>query len=418
MKEFSVIVLAAGKGKRMYSNIPKVLHKICGMPMIYYPIKTLISLKHYIKQIIVVVGYKSEDIKKNLDEFFPKENIEFAYQKELLGTADAVKVALEKIKFENVLILCADTPLLKKDTLLYFIKDYLEGNSVCSIITSKLSYPNQLGKIIRDDNQEIMGIEEQLDSKKRDIEVNSGIYIFNKEVLEDNLKKIQIKPKKKEYFLTDIISIIYREGFKIRSFSSTEPEEIFGINTRDDLIFAENIIRRRLINQFINNGVYFLDKDSVFIQEGVKIGKDTVIYPFTFIEKNVIIGKNCSIGPFIHIREGTRISSNTQVGNFLELVRCKIGKNVKAKHFGYLGDTVIKDNVNIGAGTVTANFDGKKKNKTIIDKEAFIGSDTILVAPVKIGKKSLTGAGSVVTKNVKPNTVVAGVPAKFLKKVS
>jgi len=417
MEEFSVIVLAAGKGERMNSNTPKLLHYICGMPIIYYPIKTLNTLGRYIKQIIVVVGYKSEDIKNTLKGFF-KDDIDFVYQKNLLGTADAIKISLKKVKFKNVLIMCADTPLVKKETLISFIKDYLKNNFVCSIITSKLNYPNQLGKIVRDENQEIMGIEEQLDSKEKDVEVNSGIYIFNKDILENNLKKIEINPKKNEYFLTDIISILYKEGFQIRSFSPIEPEEIFGINTKSDLSFAEKLMRKRLINQLINSGVYIMDSDFTFVQEGVKIGRDTIIYPFTFIEKNVIIGENCSIGPFIHIREGTKISSNTQLGNFLEIVRCRIGKNVKAKHFGYLGDAILKDMVNIGAGTVTANFDGKRKNKTIIGKKAFIGSDTILVAPVKIGEKALTGAGSVITKNVKPNTIVVGVPAKFFKKIS
>jgi bifunctional UDP-N-acetylglucosamine pyrophosphorylase/glucosamine-1-phosphate N-acetyltransferase len=288
---------------------------------------------------------------------------------------------------------------------------------------------NDLGKIVRDTDGKTMAIREKIDLDKLDkgegsfpmqngfAEVNSGIYAFDRNALFNNLIKIKKNKNKKEYFLTDIIEILYNEGHKVSPYVLNDNEEIFGINTRRDLYIAEGMLRKRIVESYIDRGVKIIDPQSTFIEDGVKIGKNTTIYPFTFIEKNVIIGNNCSLGPFLHLREGSRVLSSTHLGNFVEVCRSKLGREVTMKHFCYLGDTVVKDNVNIGAGTVVANFDGRKKNKTVIEKDAFIGSDTILVAPVKVGKGAKTGAGSVVTRNVKPKTVVVGVPAKELRKI-
>ncbi|MDP2922891.1 MAG: sugar phosphate nucleotidyltransferase [Candidatus Omnitrophota bacterium] len=422
MKDFTAIVLAAGKGVRMKSPLPKVLHKIRGKPLIGYVLEELAALK-FIKQIIVVVGYKGKEVESYVKENFPKASC--VYQKKLLGTADAVKPTQHKVKYNNVLILCADAPLVTRKTIFSFLHSYVTQNLPCSLITAYVESTNEFGRIVRDDSGRVKAIVEKIvleDNKKTNQlrkdtkEVNSGIYAFDRETLFENLNAIQINPNKREYFFTDIVEIMYNRGYRIGACSLSDPQEMLGINNQRDLCMAEKILYKRVVDKFLDEGVRIIDPQSTFIDEGVRIGKGTIIYPFTFIQRNVIIAANCVLGPFIHLREGTYIAAGTHLGNFIEICRSRIGKNVRAKHFGYLGDTTVGDNVNIGAGTVVANFDGKNKNKTAISKNAFIGSDTVLVAPVNVGKYAVTGAGSVVTKNVKPRTIVVGVPAKLFKK--
>lgn len=417
MRQFTAVVLAAGRGERMKSPLPKVLHDLNGLPLIHYVLRELFSFKRYIKQIVVVVGYKGKDVQGYVEKNF--RGVDFVYQKEVLGTAHAVGCAGGKVKYGDVLVMCADTPLITSKAISLFISSYLKEKTDSSLITAYLDENNELGRISRDSRGQIEGIKEKIELKEdEDIkEVNSGIYLFDRQVLFNNLKKVEKNKKKGEYFLTDIINILYKQGNKVGTYILENNEEILGVNNRRDIYKAAVILRKRLIDKFIDKGVIIFDYQSTFIEEGVKIGQNTIIYPFTFIEKDVIIGNNCSVGPFARLRRGTRIEDFTQLGNFLEVCRCKVGKHVKIKHFSYLGDTQIGDNVNIGAGTVVANYDGVKKNKTRIDKDVFVGSDTVIVAPVKIGKGAVTGAGSVVTKNVKPHTVVVGVPAKVLKKI-
>jgi len=424
MKEFSAVVLAAGKGERMKSSLPKVLHKICGRPLVYYVLRQLLDLKGYIKEIVVVVGHKREAVEKEVASQFPaaiKAKIKFIRQPEMLGTADAVKTASQKAKHSNILVVCADSPLITAKTLSSFIAFFLKKKLSCSVLTADVPKGSSLGVISRDASGRIMAIEEKCGLALEGCgcvseEVNSGIYCFKRAQLLENLVKIKKNQKKGEYFLTDIVEILYKQGISLDTYFAQDSKEVLGINSKKDLYAVQGIIRRRIVEEFIDKGVDIIDPDSTFIQAGCSIGKGTIIYPFTFIEKGVIIGKNCSLGPFIHLRGESRVGDDTQVGNFLEINRTSIGKNVRIKHFGYLGDARIEDNANIGAGTVTANFDGKSKNKTHIKKGAFIGSDTILVAPVKVDNAAVTGAGSVVTKDVKARETVAGVPAKPLKK--
>lgn len=422
MKDFTAIVLAAGKGVRMKSSLPKALHTLRGKPLVGYVLDELTSLK-FIKQVIVVLGYKGKEVEKYIKDNFPKAIC--IYQSKLSGTADAVKTVEGKVKFNDALILCGDAPLITRKTLLKFLEDYTAQNLLCSIVSANVDNANELGKILRDDTGKIKTIIEKVVLQdnanarrlSRDLkEANSGIYVFDRETLFENIKSIQINPVKREYFFTDIIEILYNRGYKIGSYFINDCEEILGINNQRDLCAAEKILYRRAVDRFLEEGVRIIDPQSTFINEGVKIAKETIIYPFTFIERDVIIGARCVLGPFIHVREGTRIAANTHLGNFVEICRSRLGKNVRAKHFSYLGDAAVGDNVNIGAGTVVANYDGKNKYKTIISKNAFIGSDTVLIAPVSVGKGAVTGAGSVVTKNVKAKTVVAGVPARLFKK--
>ena len=423
MNNFTVVILAGGRGKRMNSTLPKALCDLLGQVLIYYPLKEVLKLKRYLKEIIVVVGYKAEIVEAEVKKSFPNETkIKFAYQKKMLGTANALDVACKKINSDNVLVLCTDTPLISFQTLKNFISSFLAKKLVCSILTAELKGDNSLGVILRDKKGRVRGIKEKIsfDSKSiREViseEVNSGIYCFKSKTLKENLSKINKSNRKKEYFLTDIVEILYNNQEKLSTYSLDREDEILGINNQKDLWKVNKLMRLKVLETLVTRGIKVIDPDTTFIEEGVKIGKNTTIYPFTFVEKGAIIGTNCSLGPFVRIRGNSSIGDGAQVGNFLEINRTQIGKKVRVKHFGYLGDARIADRVNIGAGTVIANYDGKVKHKTNIGEGAFIGSDTVLVAPIKIGKGAVTGAGSVVIKSVKSNTVVVGVPAKPLKK--
>lgn len=423
MNDFTVVILAGGKGKRMRSASPKALCSLLGQALIYYPLKEVLKLKRYLKEIIVVVGYKAKMVEQEVKKSFPgKQKIKFVYQSKMLGTANALAVAYKKIKHNNVLVLCTDTPLISAGTLKSFISSFLKKKLSCSVLTADVSDENSLGVILRDKEGKVRGIREKISLKFCRMrgfvseEVNSGIYCFKKYSLKENLPRIKKNKGKKEYFLTDIVEILYSRGERLDTYFLDRAEEILGINNQRDLWKVNKLMRRKVLEEFVTKGVKVIDPEVTFVEAGVRIGKNTVIYPFTFIEKGAIIGNNCSLGPFVRIRGDSSVGDNAQVGNFLEINRTQVGKKVRIKHFGYLGDTRIADRVNIGAGTVVANYDGKSKHKTDIKEGAFIGSDTVLVAPIKVGKGAVTGAGSVVTKNVKPNTVVAGVPARKLKK--
>ncbi len=425
--KITAIVLAAGKGKRMKNPLPKVLKEACGQPLIYYVLKQFCQIR-VIGQIIIVVGYKGNLAEEEIKNICKKElkslsgKIKFVRQSQMLGTADAVKAALGKIKHEEVLVTCGDNPLIKAKTLSSFISYSRRKRLDCSILTSFLDKKNQLGTIIYDHQGKIKAIKEKISKRKlgknsqTSGEANSGTYYFAKKGLSENINKIKKNKQKKEYFLTDIVEIFYNQAKRIESYSSQDPSEIAGINNLFELQFAEETIRIRIINRLTEKGVIIVNPQMTVIQESVKVGKNTLIYPFTFIEKDVIIGSNCFVGPFVHIRKGTRIKNKVRVGNFLEINRTNLGKGVTAKHFGYLGDSVVSDGVNIGAGAVVANYDGKNKHRTYLKKGSFIGCDTVLVAPVVVGKNAKTGAGSVVTKNVGENQTVAGVPARPLNK--
>ncbi len=400
----------------MKSDIPKVLHSICGRPLLGYVLDLVRDLK--IDKVIVVLGHKQEEVKKSLKT----KAMKLIIQKRLLGTADAVKKAISALKnFKGtILVLYADNPLLKKETVRQLLEHHIKNNLDATLLTAELNKPKGYGRILRDKYSSICGIAEEKDTddyQKEIKEVNTGVACFKMQSLQEGLKYVRRNNFKKEYYLTDIISILYKKGYFIDALKLSDISEALGINSRVDLVEANRIMQRRINEELMNKGVTIVDPDSTFVGFGTKIGQDTTIYPFTVIESNVKIGKHCFIGPFAHLREGTQIKDGVVLGNFAEVVRSKIGTETLAKHFCYLGDSRIGDKVNIGAGTVTANFDGKKKNITIIKDRALIGSDTVLVAPVKIGKRATTGAGTVVVKNknVSDGTTVVGVPARILK---
>ncbi len=417
MKNIAAIILAAGEGTRMKSSTPKVLHPICGKPMVQYLIDIINSIG--IKKIIIVVGHKADLVRKYL------KGIKFVKQEKLLGTADAVlkakSILLKDKKVNSVLVFYGDIPLLTPETLRKIIERHLSTGSACTLLTSRLKNPTGYGRIMRSSGDRIVKIIEEQDAsiyEKVVEEINVGVYCFNKDNLFASLGKIRPNNRKKEFYLTDTVEILAKSNLLIDSVSTDDAEEFLGVNTRNDLIEAEQVVRRRVLNNIMQKGVTIIDPANTYVQEGVAIEKDTVIYPYTFMENDVNIGSRCSIGPFVRLRSGTVVEDEVSIGNFVEIVRSRIGKHTKIRHKCYIGDTVIGKRVNIGAGTIVANYDGKHKYKTIIEDGAFIGTGTILIAPVKVGAGATTGAGAIVTKNknVPAGKTVVGVPAKILKK--
>ncbi len=413
--EIAVIILAAGKSTRMKSGLPKVLHKLCGRPMLNYVLDLVTALKP--AQTVVVLGHKQELVR----QFLPG-GVKIAIQKKLIGTADAVKTGLGALKGlpGTVLILYGDNPLLKKETLKKLIDYHQQNNSDATLLTAQLKKPSGYGRIMRDKYSSICGIVEEKDADEvqRDIqEINTGIMVFNKEKLAAHLGLIRPQNRKKEYYLTDIIGIFAQKKYLVDSLKVADPQEALGINTRAELAQANRLMQKIINDKLMREGVTLVDPDSTFINYGTRIGQDTVIYPFTVIERDVRIGKRCYVGPFAHLREGVRLADDVTAGNFIEMVRSRIGTKTFVKHFSYLGDSSVGANVNIGAGTVTANFDGKNKHYTIIKDNANIGSDTVIVAPARIGKFAVTGAGTVVTRNIPEKTVAVGVPSRILRKI-
>lgn len=416
--KMKAVILAGGRGTRMKATLPKVLYPVCGRPMIGYILDAVRSVG--IKDIIVVTGYKSELLK---DFLKGTKSVRTVKQKKFLGSADALKRAKTLLRGYkgDVLVLYGDDPLIKQETLEKLIDKHEEKNSFLTLLSVILDDPTGYGRIVRDENKKIVKIVEEInlsEVEKTIDEINVGAYCFKSKTLFSLLGEIKNNNPKKEYLLTDIVQLINEAGLGIDSTITDDTDEILGVNSRIELARAEKILTKRICHSFMKKGVTVLDPDTTFVNVGAVIGKETVIHPHTVIEDDVKIGEYCSIGPFARIRKGSRVNDYVEVGNFVELVRTKVDKHSKIKHFSYLGDTVIGKNVNVGAGTITANYDGKNKNITQIEDNAFIGTGTILVAPVKVGKKAVTGAGCVVTKkkNVPAGAVVVGVPAHTLKK--
>lgn len=399
----------------MKSELPKAVHPVSCRPMLEYVLDLAKALK--VDKTIAVLGYKHQEVRKLLTP-----DIKVVLQKKLLGTADAVKQAGAELKNFNgtCLILYADNPLLKKETIKKLLKYHVENNLEVTLLTAIVDKPAGYGRILRDEYTSISGIIEDKDAndnQKNIKEINTGIACFKSSKLFAALKRVRPNNRKREYYLTDTIGIIYKDGGLVDRVKIDDINEALGINSRVDLANANKIMQARINEDLMKKGISIVDPGSTFIGFGAKIGRDTTIYPFTVIEKHVKIGKRCSVGPYAHLRDGTVIEDDCLIGNFLEIVRSRFGSKTLIKHFAYIGDSLIGNSVNIGAGTVTANFDGMNKYTTIIKDNAFIGSDTILVAPLVIGKSSKTGAGAVVVKhsNIPDNAVVVGVPARQIK---
>ncbi|MBF0216161.1 MAG: NTP transferase domain-containing protein [Candidatus Omnitrophica bacterium] len=412
MSKTKALILAAGLGTRMKTEEPKVLHKVAGKALIERVIGSL--KKAGVDDITAVVGYKSDAVKKAV-----KEKIGYVIQDKLLGTGDAVKRAEGVLRgFSGTLVVaCGDAPLITGETFLDLVKTHVKTGAACTVLTCDMDDPSSYGRIVRDKRDSVIKIVEEKDAspKEKSIkEVNTGTYCFSNKELWKNINKIEENPKKKEFYLTDIVELMVESGKKVIAVKCASAEAV-GINSRRDIASANRIAVDKTVLRLMDGGVTIIDPTTVWIEEDVRIGQDTVIYPNTVIEGGVVIGKDCKIGPFARIRPGSDISDGAEIGNFVEICRTKVGERTKVKHHTYLGDAVVGKDVNVGAGVITANYDGVNKNKTIIKDAAFIGVGVTLIAPVEIGKGARVGAGSVVTKNknVPDGATVVGVPARL-----
>ena len=415
MKKIAAIILAAGRGTRMKSEIPKVLHRLHSRPILSFILKALDAVKP--EKEILVLGYKDKVVRKAFD------GLDTVIQKELLGSGDAVKRTRSLLtNFKgDILVLYGDTPFISGETIKKLVKKHKAEKASCTLLTAKTDDPSGYGRILRDDSGNIIKITEEQDVsvyEKILDEINVGCYCFRKVDLFFCLERIKINRKKREYYLTDVIEMLRKGNKRISSVICEDPNAVLGINSKLDLAKADETMREKILESLMLGGVTIVDPGSTFVDMDAEIGKDTVIHPHTVIEGGVKVGKKCEIGPFARLRDGTIIADNVEIGNFTELVRTGVSSGTKIKHMTYLGDTEVGKNVNIGAGTITANYDGKKKNKTVIEDRAFIGVGAILIAPVTIGKGAAVGAGSVVTKkkHVPPGATVVGIPARLLRK--
>ena len=392
------IIMAAGKGTRMKSNKSKLIHQIYGKPLV----KRVVELAEKIgsNEIVAVVGHLREQVQEVLGD-----SVKYAYQEELLGTGHAVMQAKEYLegKKGKVVILYGDVPIIRPETLKNLIIKSIKNKEYATLLTAKYENPTGYGRIIRDEGGNIKAIIEEKDAdemQKKIKEINSGIYCFDIEELLKALKKVNNDNAQGEYYLTDVIKIMNDDGLKTGAVIVEDNTEILGVNDRTQLELLTRVLRMRINAEHMKNGVTIEDANSTYIYDDVEIGIDTVIHPNTIIKNNVKIGENCEIGPNAYIRENCELANNVKIGSFVEIKKVKVGEGTKIPHLSYMGDTEIGSHGNVGCGTITCNYDGVHKHKTIIGDNAFIGSNVNLVAPVNIGDNVLIAAGSTITEDV------------------
>jgi bifunctional UDP-N-acetylglucosamine pyrophosphorylase / glucosamine-1-phosphate N-acetyltransferase len=446
--------MAAGLGTRMKSRRAKVLHELGGAPLIAYVVRAAQALEP--RSIITILGHQAEEVERAvLAEV--GELASFVIQERQRGTGDAVESARRVLEDSDslVLVLSGDVPMIRVETLQKLIEQHNNNAAACSILSVRLENPTGYGRIIRDESGAFRKIVEQRDAtedERQVREINSGIYCFEAKALFDALRKVEPKNDQGEYYLTDVAEIILARGGNVSVYLINDAREVSGVNTRAELAEFENLVRRSAIRRLmIESGVTFIDPSHAYISAEAQIGRDTIIHPNVTIEGKTVIGEgcviragaritnsrlgdnvtvkdhsviadsqvesNCSVGPFAHLRMNALLEEKATVGNFVEVKKSRLKRGAKAMHLTYLGDATIGERTNIGAGTVTCNYDGVNKHETVIEDDVKIGSDTMLVAPVRVGARSKTGAGSVVTRDVPPDSLVAGVPAEVKKKL-
>ena len=415
MQNIDVIILAAGKGTRMYSSIPKVLHEVGSKSLLNHVITTAQKIKP--KKIHLVVSEEISKIYTNADK-----NINFVIQKNRKGTADAISQCIPYLRQNNnkVLILYGDVPFIDISTIKKLVSIKKEE---IKLLCFKKEEKNSYGKVILGTDGNVSEVIEQKELKKKDhfLLCNAGIFCLFTKDLKKYLPLISNKNKKKEFYATDIFKIATNNNINVKPEVVLE-SEVMGVNNKEDLATAEKALQIKLRQKFLKKGVTMIDPETVYLSSDTKIGKDVVLQPFLFIGpkvtidnntvihsfshlENCRIGKNVQIGPYARIRPGTQLMDESKVGNFVEIKNSKINKKSKVNHLSYVGDSNIGQLVNVGAGTITCNYDGSKKHQTKIEDGAFIGSNSSLVAPVTIGKNAYVGSGSTITKDVKANSL-------------
>ncbi len=438
MNDLRILVLAAGKGTRMKSRKAKVLHSVGGATLVGHVLRAVLPIS---KEVLVVVGHQADDVKALLTD------VVFVEQKEQHGTGHALMCAREALRgfTGELLVLPGDVPLIRTQTIQDFVRFHREGKFQASVLTADVANPHGYGRIVRRNDNEIAGIVEHRDASAEVLkiaEINTSIYVFNTPSLFEALSKVRNDNAQSEYYLTDVIGILSAEHKKVGVWKAPHSEEILGINTRQEMAFTDRLIRRRKCDELMAEGVTIIDPSSTFIDTDVKIGSDSVIFPSvqiygpsvigedatiqsfsrisnsrvgarsTLLEGCIIVdsivGEDVSVGPYAHLRMGTTLEDTVKVGNFVEIKKSRLGRGTKSMHLAYMGDATIGRNVNIGAGVITVNYDGVNKNPTTIDDDAFIGSDSQLIAPVRVGKGGFVAAGSTITEDVPAESLAIG----------
>lgn len=444
----AIIILAAGKSRRMKTKTSKVLHCLLGKPMLFYGLELAEKLKP--KKVVVVVGPNSQDIRDALQ----RKKVAFATQKQPRGTADAVRAALPELKGHKgeALIFYADNPLFSFKTLKSLVRARQKSNLKLAFLTAQFPKPPAFGRILRDSQGRVLAIKEQADcteDQKKIKEVNAGVYCVDIDFLKTALAEIKSDNRQKEYYLTDIVQIAVNKKLPLSTSTTQDWRETLGINSRAELVQAESMLKARINAGWMARGVTIEDPERTIISPDAKIGQDTIIESGARVLGKSRIGKNCrvqaqsrvldsviednveirqgsviedsrvkagaTVGPMAHLRPGSVAGKNVRIGNFVELKKAELGDRSMAAHLTYLGDAVIGKDVNIGCGVITCNYDGKNKNRTYIEDNAFIGSDTQLIAPVRVGKRAYIGSGSTITENVPPDSLAIARATQVIK---
>ncbi|MCA1635883.1 MAG: bifunctional UDP-N-acetylglucosamine diphosphorylase/glucosamine-1-phosphate N-acetyltransferase GlmU [Acidobacteria bacterium] len=455
-----ILILAAGLGTRMRSATAKVLHRLGGRPLIAHVCRSATALLKEARPIYIIVGHQAEEVGAAARAELGEEGAVFVTQAEQRGTGDAVMCAREALEGANstLLVISGDVPFVRAETLGALVQQHRTHRghgAACTLLSVKLDDPTGYGRVIRDAEGRFERIVEQKDAtpeERQTGEINAGIYCFETRLLFDALERVRPENAQGEFYLTDVPGILRADGEDVSIYLHADAREVSGINTRVELAEFERVLRLRTLRSLmLNSGVTVIDPQHTYVSPDAQIGSDTVLHPNTHIEGRTVIGEGCEIhsgtritdsrvgngvtvkdncvivesevadgctvGPFAHLRMNARMEEHSAVGNFVEMKKSRLGSKSKAMHLTYLGDAEVGERTNIGAGTITCNYDGKAKHPTFIENDVKIGSDTMLVAPVRVGARSVTGAGSVVTEDVPPDTLVAGVPAKVKKKL-
>ena len=432
MGELSAVVLAAGQGTRMKSKLPKVLHKVCGVPMVNQVIRIIKNAG--CTRCIAVTGFKEELVRKSLGD-----SVSFVHQTEQLGTGHAVMQAMPLLESDEdgyVLVICGDTPLLRAETIRHLIDVCIHNRASATVLTARLDNPFGYGRVIRDKDGHMQRIVEQKDGTESELavnEINTGTYCFHVADLVDALHKIDNHNAQQEYYLTDVFGIMIRENKQVIPVVAEDADETMGVNSRRQLATANKVLYLRKAEELMDQGITIVSPENTYIGQDVMVGHDTTILPGTILSGNTRVGEDCVIGPdtqldnvtcgngntlnrvyahdctignnntmgpFVHLRPDTDIHNHVKIGNFVEVKNSHVGTGSKLPHLSYIGDSDIGSSVNIGCGCITVNYDGKKKHRTIIEDNAFVGCNSNMVAPVTIGAGAYIGAGSTITKDV------------------
>jgi bifunctional UDP-N-acetylglucosamine pyrophosphorylase / glucosamine-1-phosphate N-acetyltransferase len=451
-RPLAAVVLAAGEGTRMRSSTPKVLHPLCGRPMLLHLIDALVALP--LERVVIVVGHGAERVTKTLQEQLATEMpIEFVEQRVQRGTGDAASVGLTAFPDDvdgehDIVIIPGDLPLLRPETIAELAREHRATEAAVTLLTAVLPDPTGYGRVIRDEQARVERIVEQTDATPDDLaitEVNPSIYCFRRGLLAPALRRLSPENAQGEYYLTDAVGVLRQAGHQVVGIPAGDPLETMGVNDRAQLSDAETVLRRRINRRWMREGVTMVDPAATYVDATVELEPDVRILPGTILEGRTVvasgavigpdtrlvdtvvgadavvqntvareteIGDRATVGPYVSLRPGTRIAADAHVGTFVETKNAEIGERAKVPHLSYVGDAEIGAGANIGAGTITANYDGREKHRTKVGADARISSNTVLVAPVEVGDGAYTGAGAVVTRDVPPGALAKGVPAQ------